>query len=253
MRILLKIDFLLFFILLSGTSIAQSSIRDSSINMSILGFNYSFTIPAEDLSERFGPFSQIGASYSFKFSNQFILGTSFHFMYGTSVKEQNIFSHISTSESYLIDNQGLLTPISQELRGFNFDFRISYLIPVLGPNPNSGIFFGVGTGFLQHKIFHSYLFGPLPQIEGDYSKGYDRLTNGSSIIQQIGYYRFNNKNLGSFHVLISVHEGFTKNRRDLNFDTMIQDSRKRMDVFYGITLGLDLPFYTRSPGKFYIN
>lgn len=245
--------FLLFFLYQTFTTFGQSSIRDSSINMSIVGFNYTFGVPGKDLADRFGNFSQIGLSYSFKFSNNIILSTSTNLMYGTSVRENDIFANISSKDGYLIDNQGLLTPVTSELSGFNFDFRFSYLIPVFGPNPNSGIFFGIGTGFMQHKISYSYLYGPLLQIEGDYTKGYDRLTNGASLIQQIGYYRFNNKNLGSFHVLFSVTEGFTQNRRDLNFDTMTKDTKKRLDLVYGFTLGLDLPLYTRSPEKFYFN
>ncbi|MBT3302592.1 MAG: hypothetical protein HOD63_04130 [Bacteroidetes bacterium] len=253
MNVRLKFFISLSFLVITTTSFGQASIKDSSINMSIVGFDFSYSIPDKDMADRFGGFSQLGISYSFKFSNNIILGTSANLMFGTTVKENDIFSNISTSEGYLIDNQGLLVPVAQELRGFNCDAKISYLIPVLGPNPNSGLIIGIGTGFLQHKIFHTYSFGPLYQIEGEYAKGYDRLSNGATLIQQVGYYRFNNKNLGSFHAIFSITEGFTKNRRDLNFDMMAAPDVNRMDIFYSLSIGLDLPLFTRSPDKFYIN
>jgi hypothetical protein len=243
----------IFFSLLASNVWGQSSIRDSSISMSVIGVNYTFSIPSKDMGDRFGSFSQLGLSYSYKFKNNLIIGANAHFMFGTNVRDSGIFDNISTYEGYLIDNQGLLVPVAQELRGFNTNIELSYLIPVLGPNPNSGLVVGIGTGFLQHRIFHTYSYGPLIQIEGDYAKGYDRLTNGGSISQHLAYYRFNNKNLGSFHIKFSVIEAFTKNRRDLNYDSMEKDDRERLDILYQIGIGIDIPVYSRSPEKFYIH
>ena len=252
----MKLTYYLFIpllLLMSKHGNSQVSIRDSSISMSVFGFNYSYAFPASDLAERFGSFSEAGISYTYKFKSNLLIGATSNYIFGTNVLETDIFKNISTKDGYLLNNQGLQVPVAFELRGFNIFSTVSYLIPALGPNPNSGFYVGLGAGFIQHKVFYNYSYGPVYQIEGDYLKGYDRLTNGMSIHQSVGYHFFSNKNLGNFHISLIFCEAFTQNRRDIDFDLMIKDSRKRLDVFYGFNLGLDIPVYRKSPEKFYIN
>lgn len=233
---------------------AQTSIRDSSINMSIIGLNYSLYQTDKDMGNSFGLTSMSGISYSFKFSNNFILSASFDFLFGSDVKEDDILDELKTSKGYLLNSQGLMEPIALEERGYFTSFKIGKLFPVLSVNPNSGIFVNIGAGFIQHKIFFNYNqnYIDLPQIQGDYLKGYDRLTNGLALSQEIGYYHFANNNLGSFHFAFTVIEGFTQNRRDWNFDEFSKDTKKRLDLLYGFKIGLDIPVYNRVPDDFYI-
>ena len=229
---------------------AQVSLSDSSINMHIAGISYSYVIPGRDMAVRFGNANMLNISYSYKLKQQFIFEFNAGHLFGNNVHENQILKHISTKEGYIINSQGMLNPIAYELKGFLFDANIKYLIPVY-PNLNSGIFFGVGGGFLQHKIAFSYDYGPLTQIEGDYLKGYDRLTNGGSLSQHIGYYFFNNRNLGNFNLTFSCVQAFTENRRDFNFDEQRKDDLQRLDLLFLIRLGINIPIFKKAPPEFY--
>jgi hypothetical protein len=46
---------------------------------------------------------------------------------------------------------------------------VGYVIPVLNPNPNSGIFVTAGAGLMQHKIFISDRYKNIPQLSEKYT------------------------------------------------------------------------------------
>src|SRR5665213_331568 len=100
-----------------------------------------------------------------------------------------------------------------------------------------------GIGFLEHKIFFEDYTKNVPEIDGDYAKGYDRLTNGVALYQTCKYLHFGNRHLVNYFIGLELTEGFTENRRPINFDTMEKDNTKRIDILYGITIGWMLPIY----------
>lgn len=250
-----KLILLLIIALLSHINVySQSSISDSSINFSVIGMNYTFYIPGGDLKDRFGTHSGLGISYDFKAKSNFIFGAKYNFIIGTNVKENDIIDGIISSEGYLINTQGYLQPVALDQRGFSLTGYTGKIFPVFGPNPNSGIFIKLGAGFLQHFIYFDYAENTVsvPQIEQEYRKGYDRLTNGLLLNQSIGYYYFHNDNFGSFHISLDFNQAFTQNRRSWNFDEFRHDDTKRLDLMYGINIGLDIPIYNRVPDNYYI-
>lgn len=252
----MKVKFLiiLFLSILSVNKIySQLSIRDSSISLNSLSFNFSFLFPAKDMAQRFGTASQISAQFLKKTKSNILGEFSFAYIFGNHVNDSFVLDKISTSEGYIINLNGLLCPVSIEERGFNLNFSLGYLIPVFGPNPNSGFTISIGSGFIQHKIFFDYSLGPVYQLENDYKKGYDRLTNGFNLIQKVGYQRFGNAGLGNFHFSLFMIEGFTKNRRDFDYYLMKKLSDSRIDVLIGINLGFDIPVYRKTPKDFFLN
>lgn len=84
-----------------------------------------------------------------------------------------------------------------------------------------------GVGILQHKIRIEHQDNKIPQLEGDYLKGYDRLSNGLMVHQFVGYFHMSNNRLINFFVGAEAWQGFTKNRRDLNFDTKMHDDKTK--------------------------
>jgi len=229
----------------------QVSIKDSTIGLNSMSFNYSYLIPAADLAKRFGNSSYLSIHFLRKTKSNFFAEFSGGFFFSKNVKDTLILDNVNTSEGYMINNQGLLCPISIEQRGFNINLLAGYLFPIFGPNPNSGLTIGAGIGFLQHNLFFDYTYGPVYAIEKNYRKGYDRLTNGFGLIQKIGYQRFGDLGLGNYHVSFFVLEAFTQNRRDIDFYSRKKDDKNRLDVLFGINLGVDIPIYKRIANDFY--
>jgi hypothetical protein len=88
-------------------------------------------------------------------------------------------------------------------------------------------------------------------MQGEYEKGYDRLTAGPAFSQSIGWIYLDPRNNYNFSIDLEVSEGFTKSYRSYDFNTRMADTRKRLDMFYGIKAGLYFPFYKRSSDGFY--
>jgi hypothetical protein len=230
---------------------AQSSIRDSSINLSVIGVHYGRNISAGDMKERFGGSNAIGTSFAYKFSNNIYFKLSYDFIFGENVKEDDILDNILTEKGNLINGLGYLEPVFLDMRGDMLTLKIGKIFPWFGPNPNSGVFLSAGAGFLQHKIHFSYTSGPLYQLRKEYQKGYDRLTNGLTLNQDIGYVFFDNSNFKNFFLGVSFTEGFTQNRRDWNFDEMRKDDTPRTDVIISFRFGINIPVYKKAAQDYY--
>ena len=242
---------LLLMLIFINKSYSQQNINDSSIRMTIVSINYAFYLTGGDMAKRFGNSNSLGLTCSFKNTANYLFSASFDYLFGSNIKETDMLDHLRTSAGYLITGQGLLADVIMEERGYDLLLKAGKLKSFNWPNPNSGIYCQIGAGFIEHKISFKYNNGPLNQLSKEYIKGYDRLTNGMTLYECIGYQFFSKHNLGNFHIAVEFLQAFTKNRRSWNFDTMEQDTHLRYDLLYGINIGMDLPLYKRAVDQYF--
>jgi len=230
---------------------AQKDIKDSSISMSIITAGYTFDLPGGNLAERFGWNSYASIGYTYKTDKNLIFGISGGYIFGDQVKETDVLSNITNQDGYIIGSDGHYADVIMYERGFEVTLNAGKMFPFKKPNPNSGIMLMGGIGFLEHQIYFEDYTRNVPEIDGDYTKGYDRLTNGIAFYQTGRYMHLGNKHLINYYIGFELTEGFTENRRPLNFDTMEKDNTKRIDILYGLTIGWLLPVYRRAPNAYY--
>jgi hypothetical protein len=242
---------LLIFLAFSLSARSQVNLKDSSIAMPLLGFNYSFFIPGGDLSNRFGNSSAIGGTFLYKTRSNFVFGADWNYIFGTKVKESGLFVNITSNTGSIIDKSGLPAEIRLYQRGYLSSLKFGKILNFLSPNPNSGIIVMVSAGYLQHKIRIEDVNNTVPQVDGDYAKGYDRLTSGFCISQFAGFVYLSNNRLINFFAGFEAVEGYTMSRRSYDFDKMKRDTQKRKDILYGIKAGWILPLYKKAPKQFY--
>ena len=241
--------FLLLFISLVGN--AQVSIKDSTVAVVLVGTSYAFQLPGGNLADRFGYNSNAGMAFFQKTKKNWLWSVNGSFMFGNRLKETGMLDSISTQGGYIIDQNGEFADIRLYERGFTASACLGKLIPAFGPNPNSGIFFLAGAGFMQHKIRIESIGNRTPQLNGDYKKGYDRLTGGFALTQFVGYLFLSNNRLANFYAGFECTEGFTQSQRTYDYDLMKRDNTKRKDLLYGIRIGWILPLYKKAPKQFY--
>jgi hypothetical protein len=230
---------------------AQVKITEKA-NFALFNVNYSYQIPGHDLADRFGHNSLVGGGFLYKFKSNLVAGLEGGFMFSENVKNKNDYLQlIGTSDGNVISESGTFAGVFFHQRGFNLNARFGGIIPVFGPNPNSGIMIISSAGMLQHKIRIEVEDNNAPQLRGDYKKGYDRLTNGPSVSQFIGYVYFHNERTINFFVGLEFTQAWTQARRPYDFDRMQADSQKRFDTLWGIRLGWVLPLYKRAPRDYY--
>lgn len=220
--------------------------------MPLVSIDYTALFPTMDLEDRYGFFNGIGISIDFKTKKNFIYGLHSNFFFGGIVRQTEQFSDIVNSNGTVTNIFGSTGDAQLKMRGFNVNFDFGYLFTFKKPNPNSGLFVKIGGGFLHNVIYIQNQEQNIPQINGDYKKGYDFLSMGANLSQHIGYQFIHNKGIWNFHVGLYVMEGLTKNIRYIFYYKSYQ-TKLQWDIMYGIKVGWTIPIYKRTPDKFYYN
>lgn len=262
MRIIIKSILLGSFLLLGmvGTLFSQTSgkkprsqskrfTKEPNLPVVQLEFNYAFHQPFGLLNERFTNFSGFGAGASYRWENKWMAGFNFGAMWGGGVKDNAALDTIIGPSQNLIDNNGNLAIIRLFSRGYHTNAYVGYLLNLKKKNPNSGIVFRAGAGYLEHKIKYQHTMNIMPQLENGMYKGYDRLTSGWMLTQFIGYQYSSYLRKIHFWGGIEFSEGFTKNRRGFNYDTRQFDTKLRHDNLISFRLGFMIPIYRYGRGE----
>lgn len=244
---------LLTYFFLTFSILHSQSLKDSSITFSMISGSYSFQIPGGDLDERFGTSSSIGPSFMLKTKQNILLGVDFDFIFGNKIKQSGVFDSILTSNGKFINKYGEFAKVLITERGFFLGGKIGKIIPVFTSNPNSGILVTIRGGLLQHKIRIDNENNNVPQILDDYKKGYDRLTNGFSLTEFIGYMYFSKSQIANFYAGVEFYQAWTENRRTIDFATMNHDDKQRHDYLYTFKIGWVIPIIKRQPKEFYFD
>jgi hypothetical protein len=212
---------------------------------------YTALFPVGELSRRFGFCSNVGLGISYKLQKNFIIGAEGAFIFGTRVRENPLASISTVTTGQQINQNNTLGDIPLQLSGFDIALRIGRLFALSKRHPNSGIILSVAPGFIQHKIWIHANTNTYPQLDADYKKGYDRMTNGAMIGGSLGYMYLEKKRFLSFYAGIDFKAGFTQERRNWNFDLMSADTHKRLDMLVGIKLVWVIPVFTNKDSEVY--
>ncbi|MBK7383389.1 MAG: hypothetical protein IPI81_08635 [Flavobacteriales bacterium] len=230
---------------------AQTNVRDTTVAMFAVQPSYAQQLPGGDLAIRFGTNSNLGLGGYRKLRSNFLFGFEASFLFGNKVVEPGILSNVLNSAGQVVDQSGVMADVFLFERGWTAFAFAGKLFPVIGPNPNCGIVFKVGGGYMRHKVRVQTQQNEVPQLEGDYLEGYDRLTAGPAALAYIGYHHFGNRRLINFHIGLEVMAGFTESLRAYNFDTEQYNEPNRIDLLSGIRVGWSLPIYRRYDDSFH--
>lgn len=230
---------------------AMENHKDSTVTIPLVITSYSFQIPGRDLANRFGTNSNIGTSFMIKTKKNWTVGIDGSFIFGNRLRENGILNNISTSGGVVINQNGEYADINLYERGFTSSLSFGKVFSYLGPNANSGLMLTGSIGFLQHKIRIEDFNNTVPQVAGDYKKGYDRLCNGIAFTEFLGYLFLSHSQLVNFYAGFEFIQAFTQSRRTYDFDLMKRDTMRREDLIYGIRLGWVLPLNKKTPNTFY--
>lgn len=216
----------------------------------MVGVHFGGQLPQKDLAKRFGANFNTGASFTWKTKRNFLFGFDGSYFFGSNVKE-DVVASMRNEDGFIVDNEGYPADLRLTERGWNLYLNAGKLFSKLGHNPNSGLFFTIGAGYMQHKVKLYDANQKIAAIKGDLRKGYDRLSGGFALSQFIGYKYLSNNRLTNFYAGIEFYEGFTQSYRGFNYDTGLNDTQKRLDVLVGARFGWILPLYKRTKDFYY--
>ncbi len=237
---------LIVLIIFSALSSANSQDWDIEINQGrafLLHLGYGPQLPAADLKDRFGMNFSIDVAGDFITNDNWLFGAQWQYLFGNEVKE-DVLVNLRTAEGFIIGNDRTPADIQLRQRGSYYGLRVGKLIGIGEKNSRAGLRVHLGAGILQHRIrIQDDPTRTVPQLTGDYRKGYDRLSNGLALHQFVGYQVLGKDGGVNFVLGLEFFEGFTQNRRDFDFDTRTQNTEGRLDLLIGLRASWTLPFY----------
>lgn len=233
-------------------SYGQGTVRDTSIRMVPVTMSYAYQVPGGTMAERFGNNNNLGLSAMVKFQSNYLIGAEGQFLFSRQVREPGLLNGVTNSFGQIIDQEGQPATVLLFQRGYLVMGVVGKIIPIVGPNPNSGLLLKLGGGYMRHKIRIETQVNEVPQLENDHLDGYDRLAAGPCAMLFVGYQHFGNKRRVNFTIGFESTYGFTSPLRAINFDTGTSDRDGRLDALYGLRAGWTLPIYRRKADSFYI-
>ena len=235
--------------------------RDSLISFGTLNIDVVFNAPGDDLAKRFGNLACLGATMGYKLKNNFYLEGGARLVFGSRVKEpvatnvMTLYGNVNQGYSGTATGaDGRQSTVRMQARGMQIPIYFGKILPFSKKmNPNSGLYFNVGTQVFQHRIWLEVPANNVPALDKDKRKGYDRLCNGMGVMEGFGIRYHSSKRLFNVHLGIEISQNFTANRRTVNVDTGLHDSGTRLDLLWGIRAAWVVPIYKTSPEKAYYN
>lgn len=232
-------------------SYAQSDLRDTSIAMVPITLSYAYQIPGGDMGQQFGANHNIGFSVSRKFKSNYSLGLEGSFIFGNKVNDRSMLRGMTTGNGVIVDQDGDPAAILLFERGYTVIAFAGKLIPIVGPNPNSGMLLKLGGGYMRHKLLIESQNNVVPALEGGYLKGYDRLAAGPMAMFFAGYQHLSNNRFINFMIGFELNIGFTQSLRPYYFDTGRVDEGTHFDGLNGLRFGWTLPIYKARDDRQY--
>jgi len=212
----------------------------------VFGINGSFDVPAADMAKRFGVDYRLGGAINYKTTSNWMFGIKMDFILGNKMREDSLMINVKNKNGNVLNADGEQVNVGTFERGYMVGLQAGYIWNISKKNGDNGILFQTTAGFMQHRINIFDRNNSIVQVQGQYEKGYDRLTNGLFVEQYVGYNYFAKDNLINFHIGLDLAAGFTQGRRDYLFDVMRPDNKNRIDMLFGIRGGWYIPIFRRK-------
>ena len=238
----MKKIFFVIFLFYSSINFAQEV-----QNIFFFNPNYDLNIPLADLKADYGLSSSIGLDFSMISKKNLFYSISNSLMFGSNIKDTTILDHLMDENRNIIDQNGQISDIIIQQRGFNSNLKLGYLFAK--EEKSSGLLCYLHAGFHQNKKRIDVRNGTVPQLDENYIKIYDQLRNGLSIGGFLGFLHISEKNNTHFITGIEFSKSYSKNRRDYNFAQVKEGFYN--DSFINLKFGWIIPISKRKVREFY--
>ncbi len=232
---------------------AQGKVEEEKIRMSLFQFQGGGYLVYGDMAELYGPMASVGFSYAYKTKTNWLFGADFNYLFSNNVNDADTrFHELRFSNGFVLGNEGEFVRVLVQMRGFATGFYTGKILPIIGPNPNSGLVLKLGLNYFEHRTWIESREAELPHLEGDYRKGYDRKRGGFATHQFIGYQNFSNSRFTNFYVGFDFYQGFTTDYRTFNIDAIEFTNGNYFDFVWGFKVGWVIPVYKQLDDRFYL-
>lgn len=224
---------------------------DTSTSMVWANAGFEWQFPFGTLKETFKMNAQVHVNLTYKTNNNWTIDMGFAYMFGGKIRNMMdiLGPDMLTSNGDLIDGNGMKNTIRMDGRYWTVGVGVGKIIP-FDKWRNSGLWLRMYGGYFSHKVNIS--IGDLtnqneiPQLVGDYRKGYDQRAGGFCLSQFVGYLFMRKVRVRSFYAGVEISEIWTKGNRNYQFLLMGPPEKKaKFSLLLGLKVGWVIPFYEK--------
>ena len=231
------------------TDFASKDYVDTAAPMIWLDAHFAYHFPLGDLRTMFKNNFAVGPGFTFKSASNWTVGFHFDYMFGANMRDSAFFNGtLANDQGIVIDGNGLVSQggITAEGRYWTVQADFGKIIPV-NRWKNSGIWLRLGAGYFSHRLRLDDFGNQYPQLEGNYAKGYDRLSGGFVLNQFVGYQFVRKNRMLNFYIGLEFHEMWTKpNRNYVFYEGPTDDMKAKFSGMVGFKAGWNIPLYERK-------
>lgn len=230
------------------TDFSSKSYIDSGATMVWTGVNMSGYLPVGYLHQWFKPNLSVGTGVTVKTAKNWTFDVNFHYMFGANLRDTTAAFLGDMVDEYgrVVDGNGLTSTLYFEGRYWSVGAGVGKVIPVSRWR-NSGIWLHLGMGYFGHKIRINDYDNQVPQLAGDYKKGYDHRSGGFAMNQFIGYLFIQKNRLLNFYGGIEFWEIWSKpNRNFILNEGPTENMKSKFSGLIGLKIGWNIPLYEKK-------
>ncbi len=221
---------------------------DTAATMLWAGVNIGGQLPVGTLHEWFKPNLSVGVDLTLKTKSNWTIDFAANYMFGAKLRDTTFaFLGDLYQNNIIYDGNGFkANGLSLEGRYWFFGLGVGKVIPV-DRWKNSGIWIKHNMGYFGHFIRINDYDHQIPQLDGDYKKGYDHLSAGFAMNQFIGYLYIQKNRVLSFYAGIEFYEIWSKPARNYIFNEGPTDNMKNtFSGLIGLRFGWNIPLYEKK-------
>jgi len=212
-----------------------------SLPGALIQLGYGFQQSLFDMSPRYGAHGSLHMAMILK-KNTWEYGLSVQYLFGSQVKE-DVLAGLRSPGGELIGEDHQLAQVDFRLRGSLFGLVVGKSVPM---QKAGNLVIGIQPGWLIHWIRFQNNGNTFAPIRGAYRYGYDRLTAGPAISEQLAYRYLSPNRLINFELALHFTQGFTKLKRNIQLDQPNLSTSRRFDGLLGIQARWIVPVYRKK-------
>ena len=239
----------------TSTSVNKKSEEKSWILMHVAA---TYSVNAGDWADRYPAYTALPLRLEYYHQNKYALGADFSFYLGSQVNSGGMFPDMTDDDGSIRDNNGYPAVIRYYMRGWSTRDYALKIIP-LNKTPKSEarwtMQLGGGLGYTRHYTKFNFDLDMVPQLENEYLGGYDRLSTGAQLFEQIRFQYLDNSSV-SLTAGFELLQGFTQHQRAYDFTNRTIGNQNYFDLGFGAFIGVIIPIklgQTSASEEYYID
>lgn len=221
---------------------------DTMATMVWTGVSMSGHLPMGYLKEWFKPNLAVGTGITVKTKKNWTFDINFNYMFQSNLRDSSasFLGDMVDDENRIMDGNGRKATLYFEGRYWYFGAGFGKVISV-NRWKNSGIWLRYNAGYFGHKIRINDYDHQVPQLDGNYNKGYDHLSSGFAMSQFIGYLFIQKNRLINFYAGIELFESWTKPSRNYIINEgPTANMPYKFSGLIGLKVGWNIPLYEKK-------